>query len=56
MIDNLFIGVDVSLKSNQICVMNFNQQVLLNSKFLNTPEGCDDAIQRIKSKVKNILY
>ena len=49
MIDNLFIGVDVSLKSNQICVMNFNQQVLLNSKFLNTPEGCDDAIQRIKT-------
>ena len=53
MIDNLFIGVDVSLKSNQICVMNFNQQVLFNLKFPNTPEGCDDAIQRIKTLYDN---
>ena len=49
MFDNLFIGVDVSLKSNQICVMNFNQQVLFNLKFPNTPDGCDAAIQKIKT-------
>ena len=51
MTNNLFIGVDISLKSNQICVMNFDQQVFFNLKFPNTPEGCEDAIGRIK-----ILY
>lgn len=47
----LFIGADISLKSNQICVMNFDQQVFFNSKFPNTPEGCEEIIERIK-----ILY
>ena len=47
----LFIGADISLKSNQICVMNFDQHVFFNSKFPNTPEGCADVIERIK-----ILY
>lgn len=51
MTNNLFIGVDISLKSNQICVMNFDQQVFFNLKFPNTPEGCEDAVSRIK-----ILY
>ena len=51
MTNNLFIGVDISLKSNQICVMNFDQQVFFNLKFPNTPEGCENAIGRIK-----ILY
>lgn len=51
MTNNLFIGVDISLKSNQICVMNFDQNVFFNLKFPNTPEGCEDAIDRIK-----ILY
>lgn len=48
---SLFIGADISLKSNQICVMNFDQKVFFNLKFPNTPEGCDNAIERIK-----ILY
>ena len=51
MTNSLFIGVDISLKSNQICVMNFDQKVFFNLKFPNTPEGCDNAIERIK-----ILY
>ena len=51
MTNNLFIGVDISLKSNQICVMNFDQQAFFNLNFPNTPEGCEDAIGRIK-----ILY
>ena len=51
MTNSLFIGADISLKSNQICVMNFDQKVFFNLKFPNTPEGCDNAIERIK-----ILY
>lgn len=47
----LFIGADISLKANQICVMNFDQHVFFNLKFPNTPEGCEDIIERIK-----ILY
>ena len=48
MTNHLFIGVDISLKSNQICVMNFDQNVFFNLKFPNTPDGCNDAIERIK--------
>ena len=51
MTNNLFIGVDISLKSNQICVMNFDQQVFFNLQFPNTPEGYEAAIGRFK-----ILY
>ena len=51
MTNSLFIGADISFKSNQICVMNFDQKVFFNLKFPNTPEGCDNAIERIK-----ILY
>jgi len=51
MTNSLFIGADISLKSNQICVMNFDQKVFFNLKFPNTPEWCDNAIERIK-----ILY
>lgn len=47
MTNNLFIGVDISLRSNQICVMNFDQQIFFNLKFPNTPDGCEDAINRI---------
>jgi len=48
MTNNLFIGADVSLQANQICVMNFDQKVFFNSKFPNTPEGCDSFIDKIK--------
>lgn len=48
MTNSLFIGVDVSLQSNQICVVNFDQHKFFNLKFPNTPDGCEEAINRIK--------
>ena len=48
MTNSLFIGVDVSLQSNQICVVNFDQHKFFNLKFSNTPDGCEEAINRIK--------
>lgn len=47
MTNSLFIGVDVYLQSNQICVLNFDQHKFFNLKFPNTPDGCEDAINRI---------
>ena len=47
MTNSLFIGVDVSLQSNQICVLNFDQHKFFNLKFPNTPNGCEDAINKI---------
>ena len=44
----LFIGVDVALKGNQFCVMNFDQHVYFNLKFPNNPEGNDMVINKIK--------
>lgn len=44
----LFIGVDVALKGNQFCVMNFDQYVYFNLKFPNTPEGNEMVINKIK--------
>ena len=44
----LFIGVDVGLKGNQFCVMNFDQHVYFNLKFSNNPEGNDMVINKIK--------
>ena len=49
MTNSLFIGVDVSLQSNQICVLNFDQHKFFNLKFSNTPDGCEDAIEKIKN-------
>ena len=49
MMNSLFIGVDVSLQSNQICVLNFDQHKFFNLKFPNTPSGCEDAINKIKN-------
>lgn len=48
MTNSLFIGADISLKSNQICAMNFDQLVFFNQKFTNTPEGCELAIDKIQ--------
>ncbi len=49
MTNSLFIGVDVSLQSNQICVLNFDQHKFFNLKFPNTPDGCEDVINKIKN-------
>lgn len=44
----LFIGVDVVLKGNHFCVMNFDQHIFFNQKFSNNPEGNNLIINKIK--------
>ena len=43
----LFVGIDVSLKSNQVCALNFNQDKLFNLSFDNTPSGSEKLIELI---------
>ena len=47
MTDSLFVGIDVSLKNNQVCVMNFDQHVFFNLSFPNNPDGCNSFINKI---------
>ena len=47
----LFVGIDVSLKSNQVCALNFNQDKLFNLSFDNTPTGSDKLIEMINNLV-----
>ena len=49
MTNSLFIGVDVDLKGNQFCVMNFDQHVFFNLKFPNTPLGSDAFVSKLKT-------
>jgi len=49
MTNSLFIGVDVDLKGNQFCVMNFDQHIFFNLKFSNTPEGSHMFVSKLKS-------
>ena len=39
--NTLFVGIDVSTKNNQVCAVNFNQDVFFNLSFPNNPDGCD---------------
>jgi len=48
MTNYLFIGVDVSLKFNQFCVMNFEQHVFFNLSFANTPDGSNQFVSKLK--------
>ena len=43
----LYVGIDVSLKTNQVCPINFNQDVFFNEKFDNSPSGTEKLIARI---------
>ena len=43
----LFVGIDVSLKTNQVCPINFNQDVFFNEKFDNSPSGTEKMILSI---------
>lgn len=47
----LFVGIDVSLKSNQVCALNFNQDKLLNLSFDNTPSGSSILVDNIVSLI-----
>ena len=43
----LYVGIDVSLKTNQVCPINFNQDVFFNEKFGNSPSGTEKMIVKI---------
>ena len=43
-ISTVFVGIDVSLKTNQVCSINFNQDVFFNKKFGNSPSGTENLI------------
>lgn len=49
MTNSLFIGVDVALKTNQFCVMNFDQHIFFNLKFPNTPDGSEQFVSKLRS-------
>ena len=46
-VSTLYVGIDVSLKTNQVCPINFNQDVFFNEKFDNSPSGTEKMIIRI---------
>ena len=46
-ISTLYVGIDVSLKTNQVCPINFNQDVFFNEKFDNSPSGTEKIIVKI---------
>lgn len=43
----LFVGIDVSLKSNHVCSMNFNQDIFFNRAFENSPSGTEKMIRKL---------
>ncbi|WP_050636489.1 IS110 family transposase [Candidatus Stoquefichus sp. SB1] len=45
----LYLGIDVSLDTNQVCAMNFNQDVYFNLSFKNTLDGSLEMINKIIS-------
>lgn len=46
-VSTLYVGIDVSLKTNQVCPINFNQDVFFNEKFDNSPSGTERMIVKI---------
>ena len=52
-ISTLFVGIDVSLKTNQVCPINFNQDVFFNKKFDNSPSGTEKMIIKILDILNN---
>lgn len=45
----LYVGIDVSLKTNQVCSINFNQDVFFNLRFENSPKGCEELVIKLLS-------
>ena len=52
-VSTLFVGIDVSLKTNQVCSVNFNQDVFFNKKFDNSPSGTDRLISSVLDVLNN---
>ena len=46
-VSTLYVAIDVSLKTNQVCPINFNQDVFFNEKFDNSPSGTERMIMKI---------
>lgn len=49
----LYVGIDVSLKTNQVCTINFNQDVFFNESFDNSPDGYEKLVLKILSTLEN---
>ena len=49
----LYVGIDVSLKTNQVCAINFNQDVFFNESFENSPDGYEKLVLKILSTLEN---
>lgn len=49
----LFVGIDVSERSNQVCAINFNQDKFFNKSFPNSPAGCESIIQKLTDIMKS---
>lgn len=43
----LYVGIDVSLKSNQVCSINFNQDIFFNESFENSPSGTEKLVIKL---------
>lgn len=52
-VSTLYVGIDVSLKTNQVCPIDFNQDVFFNEKFDNSPSGTEKMIVRILKILKD---
>jgi len=48
----LYVGIDVSLKTNQVCSISFNQDVFFNESFENSPKGCESLIYKLLDVLK----
>ena len=49
----LYVGIYVSLKTNQVCTINFNQDVFFNESFENSPDGYEKLVLKILSTLEN---
>ena len=45
----LYVGIDISLDTNQVCVMNFYQHKFFNRSFENSSTGSDALIHDLSS-------
>lgn len=45
--NTLYVGIDVSLKTNQVCSINFNQDMFFNESFENSPEGYEKTVVKL---------
>lgn len=48
----LYVGIDVSLRTNQVCAINFNQDIFFNESFENSPAGTDKVILKLISVLR----